>query len=402
MYLIKKEMSIANSIHHSNTVYNYFRTLKLGLFLSDIYIRHLMTIIVSVFLNGYRGKTVDFVKASTHHRTTIAHFLNHGKWNSSRLQEVLKENVIRIIYYEAVMSGQPIFCIVDDTIASHAKPSSQAEHPIEAAYFHQSHLKGCQDYGHQAVSVMLSCNGITLNYAVTLYDKTKSKIQIVQEIAEELPVAPVISYFLCDSWYTSAKIMDSFIQKGFYTVGALKTNRIIYPCGIRQKVSEFALHLRKEDPNVSLVTVGGREFYVYRYEGELNDIPNAVVILSYPKEAFGESKALRVFVSTNVALSTQEILDRYTCRWPIELFFRQSKNELALDKYQIRTQTGIERYWLIMSLVHYMCCTCKGKYCAFEEGYKHLQNKMKEEQITILYRYIQNGMPLEDVLKLVG
>lgn len=100
-------------------------------------------------------------------------------------------------------------------IASHTKPSSQAFHPIEAVYFHQSH----QDYGHQVVSVMLSCNGIILNYADILYDRSKSKIQIVQEIAQELPIAPVVSYFLCDSWYTSVKVMDSFIQKGFYTIG---------------------------------------------------------------------------------------------------------------------------------------------------------------------------------------
>lgn len=150
----------------------------------------------------------------------MAHFLNHGKWNDAALQDTLKSSVVQIIYQEAVRSGQPIFCIVDDTIASHTKPSSQATHPIEAAYFHQSHLKGRQDYGHQVVSVMLSCNGITLNYAVILYDKSKSKIQIVQETIAELPVAPVISYFLCDSWYTSSKVMDCFIRKGFYTIGA--------------------------------------------------------------------------------------------------------------------------------------------------------------------------------------
>ena len=402
MYTNQKGMSIANSIHHSNEVYNYFKRLKLGLFLSDIYIRHLMTIIISVFLCGYKGKTVDFAKAGFHHRTTISHFLNHGKWNSTKLEKILKANVVRMIYQEAILSRKPILCIVDDTIASHTKPSSQAENPIEAAYFHQSHLKGCQDYGHQAVSVMLSCNGITLNYAMILYDKSKSKIQIVQEIAEELPPAPVISYFLCDSWYTSAKVMDSFIRKGFYTIGALKTNRIIYPCGIRQKVSEFALHLRKEDPDVSLVTVDNRNFYVYRYEGKLNDIPNAVVIISYPENAFGTPEALRVFISTNAGLSTQEILDGYTRRWPIEVFFRQSKTKLALDKYQIRTQTGIERYWLIMSLVHYMCCTYNGAYCSFEEGYRYFQRKIREEQVTALYQSIHNGMSLEDVLKLVG
>ena len=381
---------------------NQQSTLATLLFCSFVYLNHLITIIVSVFLRGYRGKTIDFAQVSHHHRTTIAYFLNHGKWNDLALQDTLKSSVIQIIYQEAQRSDQPILCIVDDTIASHAKPSSQALHPIEAAYFHQSHLKGCQDYGHQVVSVMLSCNGIILNYAVILYDKSRSKIQIVQEIAKELPIAPVISYFLCDSWYTSAKVMDSFIQKGFYTIEALKTNRIIYPCGIRQKASEFAFHLRRSDPKVNLVTVGDREFYVYRYEGELNDIPNAAVIFSYPREAFGNPKALRIFLSTNVGMSTQEILDTYTKRWPIELFFRQSKSKLALDKYQIRSKQGIQRYWLIMSLVHYLCCTCMGNYCTFEAGYSYLQKQLKVEQLGNLHQFIKNGATLEDVLELVG
>ena len=42
--------------------------------------------------------------------------------------------------------------------------------------------------GHQAVSVMLSCNGIVLNYAFVLYNKAISKIDIVSELAAELSV----------------------------------------------------------------------------------------------------------------------------------------------------------------------------------------------------------------------
>ena len=134
-----------------------------------------------------------------------------------------------------------------------------------------SHLKGHTDYGHQAVGVMLSCNGVVLNYDNVMYDKTKSKIEIVKSIIDELPEAPVVSYFLCDSWYTSAKLMAPLIKKGFYTIGALKTNRIIYPYGIRTSIKEFASFMRKQDPNISLVTAGGRQFYVYRYEGKLNN-----------------------------------------------------------------------------------------------------------------------------------
>lgn len=231
-------------------------------------------------------KTIDFEKYSPCHRTTVAHFLNKGKWDDDTLENILKNTIVQFIYREAQRSGKPVFCIVDDTISSKTKPSSRALHPIEDAYFHQSHLKGRQDYGHQAVAVMLSCNNIVLNYAIVMYDKTKSKVKIVQEIADELPVPPVISYFLCDSWYTCSSIMDTFIKKGFYTIGALKTNRILYPHGIKHRLSEFALHIRETDFAASIVTVGRRKYYVYRYEGNLNGIENAVVLITYPRMRF--------------------------------------------------------------------------------------------------------------------
>ena len=160
------------------------------------------------------------------------------------------------------------------------------------------------------------------------------------------------------------KIILCKVKKGFYTIGALRTNRILYPKGIRSKASEIAQTLKPSD--TSLVTVGGREFYIWRYEGKLNGITNAVVLLSYPKNAFGQKQALRMFISTNVDLSTQDILDIYVSRWPIEIFFRSSKSKLVLDTYQIRSQKWIERYWLIMSLMPYLCCICKGGYCSFE------------------------------------
>ena len=280
-------------------------------------INHLMSILISIFLSGYHGKTTDFAKNSSCHRTTIAHFLNSGKWDESLLSDTLKRPVIEIIYSEAALTGKPVFCIVDDTIAAKTKPSSRALHPIEDAYFHQSHLKGKQDYGHQAVSVMLSCNGIVLNYAFVLYNKAISKIDIVSELAAELSVT---------------------------------------------------------HKNFDLVTVKDRNYYVYRYEGNLNGIENAIVLFSYPEKAFGKPKALRAFLCMDVSLSTNEILDNYVCRWSVEVFFRQCKDKLALDSYQIRSAQGIRRYWLIMSFAHYMCVVGTGKVCPFETGYRKISD----------------------------
>ena len=141
----RKKVPLANTIHHSSFIYYQFKKLNLCKFYSNRVINDLMSILISIFISGYHGKTTNFAKNSSCHRTTIAHFLNSGKWDDSLLSDALKQPVIEIIYSEAARTGNPVFYIVDDTIVSKTKPLSRALHPIEDAYFHQSHLKKKQD-----------------------------------------------------------------------------------------------------------------------------------------------------------------------------------------------------------------------------------------------------------------
>ena len=302
------------SLHHSETIFNSLSKNNFTSSLSDIAIKHIITIMITIFTLGYKGKTVDFERNSDNHRTTVGYFLNKGKWDSGSLESALKEFVVNIIYGESIKRGKPVFIIIDDTITSKTKPSSKAVHPIENAYFHQSHLKGEQDYGHQAVGVMLSCNGITMNYDIILYDKTVSKIKLICNIADELRTAPNVSYLLCDRWYTCSKVTDAFIQKGFYTIVAVKTNKIISPCGIKISISKLAENICEEDNFFHPVTVKGRKYLVYRCECNLKDIDNAVVLIIYPAGAFHNPKALRAFICTNADISTEDILGMYTGR----------------------------------------------------------------------------------------
>ncbi len=95
-------------------------------------INHIMAILISVFSLGYHGKTIDFERCSSCHRTTVAHFLNKGKWDDAKLEDILKSTVIQFIHKEARRSGKPVFCIVDDTISSKTNPSSRALEQIIA------------------------------------------------------------------------------------------------------------------------------------------------------------------------------------------------------------------------------------------------------------------------------
>ena len=101
----------ANTIRHSSFKYNQFIAFSLCKFYSRLVINHLRSILISIFLSGYHGKTTDFAKNSSCHRTTIAHFLNSEKWDDSVPSDTLKRSVIEIIYFEAACTGKPVFAL---------------------------------------------------------------------------------------------------------------------------------------------------------------------------------------------------------------------------------------------------------------------------------------------------
>jgi len=175
---------------------------------------------------------------------------------------------------------------------------------------------------------------------------------------------------------------------------------MLYPFGIKKKLCEFAALLSVSHADFNLVTVKNQKYYVYRYEGKLNGIENAVVLLSYPEKAFGKPNALRAFLSTDVSLTTDEILSYYVYRWPIEVFFRQCKDKLAPDSYQIRSSKGIRRYWLLMSLAHYICIMGTGKSCSFENGYHQICDIIQQQKYRYLFQCAKASNDFESFMKL--
>ena len=84
----------------------------------------------------------------------------------------------------------------------------------------------------------------------------------------------------------------------------------------------------------------------------------------------------------------------------------KSQKLKRLEKQKRRLQRSISRSYEKNkkgeSYCHYLCCMFKGKYCTFEEGYFYLQKQLKEERITAIYRLIQHGASLEEVLTIAG
>ncbi|MFR4146784.1 MAG: hypothetical protein ACLT1J_10995 [Mediterraneibacter gnavus] len=65
--------------------------------------------------------------------------------------------------------------------------------------------------------------------------------------------------------------------------------------------------------------------------------------MSYPEKAFGNPKALRAYHQYKRSPIYTGDSFLVMCRWPIEVFFRQCKDKLALDSYQIRSAYGNQK-----------------------------------------------------------
>ena len=89
-------------------------------------------------------------------------------------------------------------------------------------------------------------------------------------------------------------------------------------------------------------------------------------------------------------------------RWPVEVFFRQSKGKLAFDRYQVRSSEGIRRYWLLMSLAHFIACTSYGEAMSFEDGYAFISSRIQEERLRYIYQCGVRHICFEEVLALVA
>ena len=135
-----------------------------------------------------------------------------------------------------------------------------------------------------------------------------SKVDMTLNAIDALSETEHPVYVLMDSWYTNAQVWNKCITKKCHLIGALKSNRILYPDGMRISASAYAA-TRKQD-QFHLVTVKGQEYFVHRYEGPLNKLKRAVVLLTYPKEKFGVCNTLKVFLCSDFTLTDAEILEQ--------------------------------------------------------------------------------------------
>lgn len=387
-------MPLTYRVAHQQEINNILRTWRFPLYFSKPVMNHMVHFLDGVMTRGFSGTLTDIHRESCHSqdRRTLSHFLTHGKWNEQHLMRIIQQQSWENIKREAKHTQEPIFVIINDTVCRKTKPSSQALSPMQGTDFHYSHTEGKSVWGHAVVQEFIRCGEKAFPYAFSRYESEQnSKIDIACELLSMVPKSSFSTYVLMDTWYPAQSVLETCALSGFHVISGIKTNRIIYPYGIRQSIKEFASHIHKEDTD--LVTVGHASYHVYRYEGKLNFIENAVVLLCWDATQPMTLQTMRAFLSTDVSLSNEQILTYYSKRWAIETYFRTMKSNFSFNGYQIRSTVAVKRFWTLLSFTA-MFCSVTG-HGDILTGLRSWQNKKTESWIEFVYYEAKAGTQLD-------
>lgn len=122
------------------------------------------------------------------------------------------------------------------------------------------------------------------------------------------------------------------------------------------------------------------------------------IVISWPKDAMFNPKAMKVFLSTDIHMSAKQLLNHYTNRWPIEVFFREGNRCLGMKKCQVHSQK--QSLDINISLCYIFCVLeVQSETLGFSKRRSFYQHIIKKYHIAWIYHQSQNNADLDSLYK---
>lgn len=275
-------------------------------------------------------------------KDTVYRFLNHPSFAWRKFLTLLSSDVIQKVS-NLLSKDRTRVLIIDDSMYERNRSKS-----VELLAHFKDHARGCYYKGFRMLTLGWSDGHTFIPVDFSLLSSQSSKIQGIgshidkrtcgyKRRIEALQSAPTIiptmidraleagigaSYVLMDSWFTYAPLLREITNRGLDTIGMLKdTNQ-------RYQVGNARLSLKQLYQSASPTGRKGTSI--------LRVICTQMVPGLSVKIVFVENRSRKgdwlAILSTDVALSEEEIISIYGMRWDIETFFKCTKSLLRLQK----------------------------------------------------------------------
>lgn len=293
-------------------------------------------------------------------QSSINRFINDTRWDPRKLNEKRLKLLQKNLQTRSVTSG---ILIIDDSIIE------KAGKKMEGTSYHYSNSKRKSINGHNLVSSHYKDDKKDYPLHYELYrrkkeldekgesDRFKTKIDLAIELIDAAIASNIIfGVLVFDTWYFCKQICNHAEMNGKDWVSRAKINRIInLPTG-KTNLEDWIKNLPYEQFTRMSKSLQLKDEETGK-EIEYQFVHEAILDLSDlgPVKCIAIKKELRddcgiVLVSNQKDWCADKIIIIYKNRWKIETFYRDSKQNLGLGKYQLRSIKGIKRYWALVFL----------------------------------------------------
>ncbi len=358
-------------LHNSNQLHSFFNELGLDLYLPQ---RQHMLNMADALLVCEDTKTLaalqrQFVQAPD--ASNMADFLRISPWQAHDVRDALRIYQVNRLLAEGEQSDTApvIYINIDDSLGEKDKATRHIQ-VVDWYYDHSESTKSKPRYKNAfcylVCTMRVGQQTATVDLRLYLRKKTvrrlnrkrdkqhrlpfRTKYRIARAILEQLrPLLPkgwkVVVQF--DSWYASARLIKYCRRHSWHVTCGLKHNRLLDDKRIDKHAQEFR---HKWYTKVGVTTADGDQsiFFVRRRDGRLADIPHDVRVFFSKRHP--RAHALAYFMSTDLACSTQAVLQGYSWRWSCEVVNFYTKTQLGLADFRVRSYAAVDKYMVVVHL----------------------------------------------------
>lgn len=296
-------------------------------------------------------------------RQAIAYFLNQASWDEP---ELLCQTALDTLGQLGYRPGDTLYALLDDT---QKRKRGKVMAAVSKIFLHAEKTFA---KGHTILGCVLLYRGVIIPYAVRLWatqdfcastqteaepdDRipfrklTTLAAELIQGLTLPVKARAIV---LFDAYYLCSAVTESCQCRKWPFVSVAKKNRNFAPDGRRRDKRKGGQYGRNVLERCGQwCRVGGKEHRLAERLGWLSKVGRVKLVFSQRRR----EKSWVTLVTEASRWSLRTVLSHYLNRWPIELFFKASKQNLGLGDYQVLGYRGVVRY-LHLVLIAYLLLT---------------------------------------------
>ncbi len=280
-------------------------------------------------MNGFKRFSLEALQLATpdeaYSYRELHYFLDKAEWDENELNERRIEFLEQDVRTRTKPEGG---ISIDDT------STKKCGDKTDGTFWQYSPTSGQQD----------NCKVVvTSHYADSIKDFPLDAESYYQNEESKLDLACLLidkaikrnlsfKWVFFDSWYCTKQVVRKAEEHQKYFVSYMKSNRIVRYKNQSISVSDL-VKIASADSSEKIIDLG--KLYVKSLGMYRLIVKNS-----------------KCFITNNFEEKAETIISQYKTRWSIDNFYRQSKDNLAFDQFQVRSGLSIMRHWTMIFLAY--------------------------------------------------